>query len=262
MAVHWIKGVFAKLIHGLHNALASIGPTLFNTAKAVIRLEEDTVQTLRATALISAAMFAIACGKDSPKSALSSDLKRDLDLAASSATDLASAQSATSFSPTEIAPSSAPVKTPTLKKTAGKRVVRTSHPTLKASPVPTEVAVAEVPDVHVTETAPAPESAPASTSDNDVPAMARPTPAPIPAAIPAGQGSDQGTSTGGGIGSVLGGIFGVVIRGGGVDGDRCEPHGRNGRYPGRRNYPGDYGAPTMPTSPGIPSRGRIYVRQR
>jgi hypothetical protein len=263
MAVHWIKDVYAKLIPGLHNALASIGPTLVNAATAVYRLEEDTVQTLRTTALISAAMIAIACGKDSSKSAINSDLKRDLDLAASSATDLASAQKAAAFSPTEIAPSSAPVKSPTLKKAPGKRVVRTNRPTIKASPMPTEVAAAEVPDVNVTATSPAPESAPAPKADDDVPAMARPTPAQIPQAIPAGQGSEQGQSTGSGIGAVLGGIFGVVIRGGGVDGDRCEPHGRNGRgYPGRRNYPGDYGVPTTPTSPGIPSRGRIYVRQR
>ena len=263
MAVHWIKDVFAKLIPGLHNALASIGPTLFNAAIAD-RLEEDIVQTLRTTALISVAMIAIACGKDSSKSAVSSDLKRDLDLAASSATDLASAQNASSFSPTEIAPSSAPVKSPTLKKAPGKRVVRTTHPTIKASPEPVEVAAAEVPDVHVTETSPAPESAPASPTDNDVPAMGRPMPAPVPAAIPAGgQGTEQAPNTGGGIGAVLGGIFGVVIRGGGVDGDRCEPHGRDGRrYPGRRNYPGDYGAPTMPTSPAIPTRGRVYLRQR
>src|SRR5262249_3337758 len=156
-------------------------------------------------------MFAIACGKDAPKSAMSSDLKRDLDLAASSATDLASAQNATSFSPTEIAPSSAPEKSPTLKKAAGKRVTGSKHPTVKAPPISTtEVAAAEAPTVRATEpavveNAPAPESAHAPATDDDVPAMGRPTPAAIPTTVPAGQGSDPGTNSGGGIGSVLGG---------------------------------------------------------
>ena len=263
MAIHWIKDVFAKFIPGLHNALASIGPIYLNAARTATRLEEDTVKTLRALSLISATTIAIACGKDSRKSAINSDLKRDLDLAASSATDLALAQRANTFSPTEITPVSAPEKAPTLKKAPGRKVIRTSRPTVKASTNQVEVAAAEVPDMSVTSTAPAPESAPAPTTDNDIPAMPRPTPAQIPTAIPAGQGSDQGQSTGSGIGAVLGGIFGAVIRGGGVDGDRCEPHGRGGRpYPGRRS-PGDYGGiPLPPSGRAIPSRGPMYMRHQ
>src|SRR5213075_301461 len=87
--------------------------------QAVIPVGGDTVHTLRITALLSVAMIAVACGKDSSKTALNGDLKRDLELAASSATDLASAQAAAKFSPSEIAPATAPVKSPTLKKSSG-----------------------------------------------------------------------------------------------------------------------------------------------
>src|SRR5689334_25085416 len=94
-------------------------------------LEEDTVQTLRTVALISAAVVAVACAKDSSKSGVNSDLKRDLELAASSATDLASAQNGAKFSPTEVSSISTPSVVSVLQKGKGNKVMRSKHPTVK-----------------------------------------------------------------------------------------------------------------------------------
>jgi len=226
------------------------------------------VQPLKTLALATAAVIAVACAKDSPKSGINNDLKHDLELAASSATDLASAQNGAKFSPTEIASTSTPTVARVLKKAKSNKVMPSKRPTVKASETPVEIAQSDLPDVHVMSQAPSEVTAPAPTDGNDLPATPRPTAAPIPVGGSTGEGG-SGTSAGsggGGIGAVLGGIFGAVIRGGGVDGDRCEPHGRDGRrYP--RSIPGGgvYGggaATPMPTSPGIPSRGRIYARQR
>lgn len=252
--------------------LPASGPyTLSATETVAIRSEEDTVQPLKTLALATAAVIAVACAKDSAKSGINNDLKHDLELAASSATDLASAQTAAKFSPTEIASTSTPTVARVLKKAKGNKVMPSKRPTVKASETPIEVAQSDIPEVTVMSQAPSEVTAPTSTDGNDLPAIPRPTPAPIPVGGSTGEGgsgTSAGSGGGGGIGAVLGGIFGAVIRGGGVDGDRCEPHGRDGRrYPGGRTIPGGGpyggGATTpMPTSPTIPSRGRIYLRQR
>ena len=255
-------------MRGLLDALASIGPIYpVRDFIVVIRSEEDTVQPLKTLALATAAVIAVACAKDSTKSGINNDLKRDLELAASSATDLASAQNAAKFSPTEIASTSTPTVVPVLKKAKGNKVVRSKAPTVKASETPIELAQSDIPEVTVMSQAPSETTTPTPAETNDLPAMPRPTPAQIPVGGSTGEGSSgttAGSGGGGGIGAVLGGIFGAVIRGGGVDGDRCEPHGRDGRryprtIPGGGVYGGGAETP-MPTSPTIPRRGRSYFR--
>jgi len=239
-------------------------------------VEGGIVRTKNLIALLSASALVLACGRDERTSSMNDELKHDLELAASSATTLASAQDANTYAPTEIAPRARPEKAPTLKKGAGPKSVRSKTPTVKAAPQ-SEVAESESQEMQVSMTpssSPAPTSAPAEPSvDESVPAVPRPVPASIPVSQPTdqgtvSQGSTTGTSTGEVVGSVLGGILGAVIRGGGSggiyvgrgDGDRCEihrPQGSNRPQPrgGGVYRPSPRGTGTIPTRGGI-----VYAR--
>ena len=177
--------------------------------------------------LVPIAIMAVACGKDSSRAptAMTDDLKRDLQ-AASHTRDI-------QISPDEIAPKShqelalKPKKAPD-----GNKVIRTDHPTKKASATPVQAAEikTDIPQVQVMASAPAPSETP---SDN-APPLAR------PAALPAQGYPSTAPIPGGQNGSVLGGIFGAVIRGGMVgDDDHCDPRGgvrRGGRQVGGDIY--------------------------
>jgi len=89
--------------------------------------------------MIAAGLSAVvlaACGKNgaSPNRAMNDDLKRDLQLASSSSLDLASQQASKGFALTEIAQSSAPSPSLTVKKGAGPKAVKSRTPTVKAAP--------------------------------------------------------------------------------------------------------------------------------
>ena len=171
--------------------------------------------------LVPVAVMAVACSKGSSRAptAMTEDLKRDLQLA-SHTRDI-------QISPDEVAPKShqelalKPKKAP-----EGPKVIRTQRPTVKASAAPVEAAEipTEVPQVQVMASAPAPSETPS----DDAPPMARPSPVaaqgyPATTPIPASN-----------TGSVLGGIFGAVIRGGMVgDDDHCDPRGGPVRRGGR-----------------------------
>ena len=210
-------------------------------------------QLLRTPLFLAAAAAAtLACGKTParPGEAMSDDLKRDLQLASSTSLDLASKQTAASFPLTEVPVASAPKPSSTLKKASGPKAVRTKAPTVKAAPEPTVVANAEEPQTETLTPDPSPVTE--TTPEPEAPAVPRPSPInPAPAGDGSwsrgGGGSTAGDGSGG---SVLGGIFGVIIRGGGVDGDRCEIHTR----PPRNRAPEIYrpvpraGLPRMPGS--------------
>ena len=180
--------------------------------------------------LVPAALLAVsACSKDTarPTTAMSDDLKRDL--------KLASQTQSMQINPDEVSPQSRqelavkPKRAPT-----GPKVIRSDHPTVKASARMVEAAQipSEVPQVQVLASAPAPSETPSA----DAPPMARPTAIPAP--------SFPGTermpvSGGGGGGGILGGILGAVIRGGVVDDDHCDPRGAPGRRGGGRPIGGD-----------------------
>jgi hypothetical protein len=150
---------------------------------------------------------------------MSDDLKRDL--------KLASQTQNIQISPDEVAPQShqelalKPKRAPN-----GPKVVRSQHPTLKASAKPVETAEVQenIPQVQMMASAPAPSETPTP----DAPPMARPAPIPAQAYPSTGRIPAQG----GGMGGVLGGIFGAVIRGGVGDDDHCDPRG--GRRGGGR----------------------------
>ena len=219
------------------------------------------MRKINSVALLSVSILAVACGKDAARTSMNDDLKRDLDLAASSATVLASAQSANAFSPTEVAPAAAPEIKKTLKKASGPKAIRSKTPTVKATPEPIEVAETEQPSLQVATVASAPESAPEPTVDNSMPAVPRPTPSAIPVSYPAGQGADNGMGAGTGVGAVLGGILGTVLRGGTVDGDRCEIHPRQGTS--RAPVGGGIYQPLPPQQRGgVQGRGSIYGTRR
>ena len=199
------------------------------------------------TSMIGAATLALGiagCSKPAKQASASADLQRDLKLASTSSLDLASEQSKASFPLTEIPVESKPQRAPTIKKAPGPKAVRSPRPTVKAAPEPEVAAATETQQVATTEPAPAPVEQ--NTPEPAAPAVPRPSPVPVSA--PSG-----GRSTGDdGVGAVMGGIIGVIIRGGGVDGDNCEPHGR-GRPHGGVFGGGIYGQPPM-------GRGGIYGR--
>ena len=189
--------------------------------------------------LVPVAVAAVACGKGNSRStAMTDDLKKDLQLA-SHTRDI-------QISPDEVAPKAhqdlamRPKKAP-----EGKKVIRSEHPTVKASVTPTEVAEikTEVPQVQVMASAPTPSETPSSDA---APPLARPAQLPTqgyPGAQPI---------PGNGSGSVLGGIFGAVIRGGMVgDDDHCDPRGGGMRRGGGRAIGGDVYMPRGGMMPGM-----------
>ena len=200
--------------------------------------------------LVPAALAALAC-KGTPRAhtSMSDDLKRDL--------QLASATQNLHISPDEIAPQShqelalKPKKAPD-----GPKVIRSEHPTVKASATPVDAAPikADVPQVQVMASAPAPSETPTS----DAPPLARPS--PIPAASYPGAAP---IPSNGGSGGILGGIWGAVIRGGVGDDDHCDPRGAPRRPRAGVPVGGDviYGSPAGMGGMGGMG-GRIPVRGR
>lgn len=169
--------------------------------------------------LASTTVVAMACGRSNRSTAvMSDDLKRDL--------KLASVTQNIQISPDEITPKShqelavRPKKAPN-----GPKVIRSQHPTVKASATPVQVAEikTDVPQVQVMASAPAPSETPTP----DSPPLARPSPVPAQSYPSAGTIPATGTAGhGGGIGGILGGIFGSI----GGDDDHCDP--RPGRQRG------------------------------
>lgn len=202
--------------------------------------------------LAIAAIVAAACGKSSTRSdaRLNADLERDLKLAQSTSLDLASKQAAAAFPLTEVPIKSSAEPSKSVRKAPGPKAVRSTTPTVKAAAEPAP-AVETEPRSDMTAPEPAPSTTTETAAAPDAPAVPRPSPVNP---SPAGDGSwgRGGSGSGGGAGgAVLGGIFGVIIRGGGVDGDRCEIHDRRGR---NRPPGGIYSPPSNPY-PMTPSGG-------
>lgn len=188
--------------------------------------------------LVPLALVAAACGRGaSDSSALTDDLKQDLEASSSAKPELAGASAGNQpmrfVSDLEQVNGSAPVE----RARAPRKVAARSANLEQAeseSPAPetsNEVQVAQAPAE--TPQAPAPEA--------DVPSV--PSVAPRPAALPVevpSQGTGGGGYGDGGIGTGrgdgrgvgIGDVIGVVIRGGGVGPDHCPPRRR-----GRPRFP-------------------------
>ena len=173
-------------------------------------------------AALTLAVGLTACADKRSTEASQEDLQRDLQLASATTMNLASPRvDSTLLNSMETKPSARPQPATTVRKGAGTRAVRSQTPTVLATPDVDVAALEEVAEAQTESEAPAP--APAE------PVAVAPRPAPV--AIPAS--GDYGVGNGG-IGNG-GGVYGggtgtgVVIRGGGVDGDNCDLHRRPGR---------------------------------
>ncbi len=188
--------------------------------------------------LVPLALVATACGRGaSDSSALSDDLKKDLEASSSAKPELAGASGA--YQPTRVVSDieqvagSTPVERARTPRKVATRSANLNQNEAK-SPAPEtsqDVLVSQAPAE--TPQAPAP--------DSDVPTVpsVAPRPAALPVDVPAqgtgggGYGDGRiGTGRGEGRGAGIGDVIGVVIRGGGVGPDHCPPRRR-----GRPRFP-------------------------
>ncbi len=166
--------------------------------------------------LTAAVLVAAACS--SKTDTMSDELKKDLDVAASSdGLSLASSgQSQQIVSAIEQSPP-APKKLAASYRAVRRRRAETGTP----APVEAEASV----PTSETELQ-AVSNAPVATND-DAPVAPRPT--PVVTTMPGGNGDGHGNSgIGVGVGIGIGTIFGVVLRGGSAGEDHCEPPGQRG----------------------------------
>lgn len=194
--------------------------------------------TLASLALIVIAGAIAACSDArASESVKDADLSRDLELASAATLALAGrAVDSANLASLETKPLSAPERATVVKRGAGSRAVRSKAPTVRATPEP-EPAASEGEGESLAEVA---------TLDESEPVAMVPLPAPvaIPASGPAGDYGTGGGIFGPGDGRIGGGGSGVVIRGGGVDGDNCELH----RRPRGGTSRGPIYVPVVPTT--------------
>ncbi|HEY4955137.1 MAG TPA: hypothetical protein VII02_09655 [Gemmatimonadaceae bacterium] len=199
-------------------------------------------KTTRFVLIGTAGLIAAACsGKDK---AMSDDLKKDLDVASSS-DGIALATPAAKGS--QVVSAIERTNPPAPRQVAqSQRVVKHQRAPV-GPPAPVEAQKATVSE----EVAPQPVAvAPAPTEQ--APAA---SPRPRPIDMPSGSGMPEGNGGGMSAGRVLGGIISVVLRGGGVDGDNCDPR-TEGRHGGR--YPGSINDRLPPFGGRYPGSGRRF----
>ena len=218
----------------------------------VAKYTENTMRTFVRLASLSGALALAACsGKDK----VSDDFMKDLERASTaSEITLPTTQTATQVvSPIERATPPAP------RRVAQSQRVAKHKPAPTRDPAPVEVEQADV----STEV----ESAPVEPSPAPVAEAPIPSPRPRPVATSGGGAGDSqvGGGRGDGIGTGIGTIIGVVLRGGVVDGDDCDPRseGRrrggisiNNRIPVIGTFPGSGRIGGVVNSP-VGRRGRF-----
>lgn len=196
-------------------------------------------------ALLSIAIAITACADANANSA-QDELKRDLELASATTMKLATPPvDSALLTSMETKPINAPAPARVVKRGAGPRAVASEEPTVEAT-ADEDVAAVEEEEVETETIAPAP-----------APEISEPiavAPRPQPSIIQTGGAGDYGVGSGG----MGGGTGGVVIRGGGVDGDNCRPRGRNG---GPIVYRGPVFIPQTVTPRGTRVVGRTIVQR-
>jgi hypothetical protein len=160
---------------------------------------------------IAGALVVAACSSKS--ATMSDELKKDLATASTSsnAINLGTPQTPG----TQVVSAIERTTPPAPRRIAPSQRVAKHKAAPRGIPAPVEVQQADVSPV----VEPQPEEVRPTPAD---PAPL-PSPRPQPVATNTGSGRAEGNGGGSGIGSILGGIFTVVIRGGGVDGDNCDP---------------------------------------
>ena len=182
--------------------------------------------------VVTLAIAGLAACESPSTDASQAELQRDLQLASASTVNLATPKVDAALLVTmETKPQAEPRPSTSIRRGAGPRAVQSDEPTVEATPDVEVAAVEDTQETEVESIAPTPEPT------NEPVAIA---PRPAPVAIPAS--GDYGS--GGGIFGGSTGRGGVVIRGGGVDGDNCELHDRARRGRG-----------------GVISSGPIYMPQ-
>ncbi len=194
----------------------------------------------------------VSCGHASRATAGNDvDLQRDLKLAATSTMNLAAPPvNPANFNRLETAPQTELQASVSLRKDRGPKAAASKSPNLRGSPIPEAAATQSVPTFVAVAQAPVPIAAadPVAT----VPQSSEHPQEPGGT----GKGDFGHTDKGSGIFGGVGPIIGVVIRGGGVDGDHCEPHGPGVRVPGvYLPPPGGFGGTTR--FPAIPHGGGL-----
>ncbi len=211
---------------------------------------EDTVRKFVSLAGIAGALVVAACS--SKNAVMSDELKKDLEVASTSnAINLATSQPTPA---NQVVSAIERVTPPAPRRIAQSERVVKHHAAPKGIPAPVEVQKADV----STDVEPQPvEVAPTPVEPDPIP-----SPRPRPVASQGSVGND-GRGGGGGagtIGSIIGGIFSVVIRGGGVDGDECDPR-TDGRGRGGIAVNNRFPVGTFPGSGrvggGFPGGGRV-----
>lgn len=185
-------------------------------------------QTMRLS-ILPLALAGVAACSDARATGADADLQRDLQLASSTMNLAVPAVDSSLLSGLETTPKADQAPATTLRRASGSRAIQSRTPTVRATPDADVAAVDESLETEVMDVAAAPEVI-------DEPVAIAPRPEPI--VIPAG-GGDYGTGSNGGIF----GRGGVVIRGGGVDGDNCELHDRR-----RRGNRGPVFYPSVPVA--------------
>lgn len=163
--------------------------------------------------VMSTLLFAAACSQK--KDSMSDELKQDLDVAASSdGLALASNKAGTQqlVSAIEQAPP-APKR-----KTASQRAVRHRRAESETAPVETETS-------SPLEQAEGQDVADASAAPVEIEPVTAPRPTAIMVSMPGRSGGGR-MGSGMGVGIEIGSMIGVVLRGGSVGDDHCEPAGR------------------------------------
>ncbi len=162
----------------------------------------------------AAVLVVAACG---PKSdPMSDELRKDLDVAASSEglSLAANGQSQQVVSAIEQA-APAPKKIAASQRAVRRRRAEVGTPASVVAQAAVPTSETELQSM---------SDAPVATND-DAPVAPRPT--PVATTMPGGNGEGRGDSgIGVGVGVGIGTIFGVVLRGGGVGEDHCEPPGQ------------------------------------
>jgi hypothetical protein len=215
--------------------------------------------------VLPVAALAVACGrgKSPEQTALTADLKRDLEAASASSVELAS--TARDYQPTrfvsaiESPRSSAPVRRRNVRRPVARPAAAVDNHVAK-TPDPAPENKVEVAEIEQSTEAPAP----AIDTPTNVAVTPRPTPVgSAPATTDAGSGGIGGGSRGGGLGGIgeaIGTVIGVVVIRGGAGGiDHCDP--RTDRRP--TNGPIALPDPRIPTRAGggiIPNNP--YPRRR
>jgi hypothetical protein len=199
-----------------------------------------TLKLSLATLVVAAAVSACA---DARATDADADLQRDLALASSTVSLAAPAVDPALLNSMETEPKGAPEKAPVLKKAEGSRAVRSRTPTVRAAPVEELAAAEETEEVaEVMDEAPTPE-------ESTEPVAIAPRPEPV--VIETAGAGDYGTGNGGVWGNGGRGGIGVILGGGGIDGDNCELH--------RRRRPGTYSGPVFVPQAPIPTTGGTSV---